>query len=340
MSALRHLHSLDDLSQAQLHRLLDRAEGLRHERCSEALRGRSIVLLFLSPSLRTRVSMELAAQQLGAHYVCLQADAGLWKLEIEEGVVMDGVAAEHMKEAARVLSRYGDLLAVRAFPQKKSWEDDARDPVLNGLKRWSEVPVLNLESSLYHPCQSAADLLTIRNSRGAEPGKIVLAWCDHPMALPVAVPNSFALAVTQMGWDLTIARPEGYDLPPEIMERCRGHAAAAGSSLETTADRDAAFEGARVIYAKSWGRIDRYGAAEQELAERQAEGLARWTIDAAAMNRGENPIFMHCLPVRRNVIVSDDVIDGPGSRVFDQAENRLHAQKAILEWQLGALELS
>jgi N-acetylornithine carbamoyltransferase len=358
-----HVHSLDDLPREQIERILERAERLRGQNSLDLLRGKAIVNLFLSPSLRTRVSMELAAQQLGAHCVTLQEDAGLWKLEFNLGAVMRTDTVEHAKEAIGVLARYGDLLAVRAFPARKSWEEDAKDPILNAFKRWSPKPVLNLESSLYHPCQALADILTIRRvgSQGLRdsgtkglresaarnpqslnpsipqslPGKIVLTWADHPKCLPVAVPNSFALGMTQMGWDLTIARPEGYDLPPEIMQRCREHAKNGVGKLEITDDREAAFAGARFVYAKSWGRIDRYGRETEELSERKERGLAKWITDAAIMKRTDDAYFMHCLPVRRNVVVSDEVIDGPRSIVLDEAENRLHAQKALILEMLG-----
>lgn len=342
-----HVHSLDDLPREQVERVLDRAERIRGQNSLDLLRGKAIVNLFLSPSLRTRVSMELAAQQLGAHCVTLQEDAGLWKLEFNMGAVMRTDTVEHAKEAIGVLARYGDLLAVRAFPARKSWDEDAKDPILNAFKRWSPKPVLNLESSLYHPCQSLADILTIRRQAASDgvptkqgnkvskPGKILLTWADHPKCLPVAVPNSFALGMTQMGWDLTIARPEGYDLPPEIMQRCREHAKRGGGTLEVTEDREAAFAGARFVYAKSWGRIDRYGRESEELAERKQRGLEKWITDAAIMKRTEDAYFMHCLPVRRNVVVSDEVIDGPRSIVLDEAENRLHAQKALILEMLG-----
>lgn len=337
-----HVHSLDNLPRNQIEKILDRADRLRGQNALDLLRGKAIVNLFLSPSLRTRVSMELAAQQLGAHCVTLQEDGGLWKLEFNLGAVMRTDTVEHAKEAIGVLARYADLLAVRAFPSRKSWEEDSKDPILNAFQRWSPKPVLNLESSLYHPCQSLADILTIRRSyrsnnagAGSKPGKIVLSWADHPKCLPVAVPNSFALGITQMGWDLTIARPDGYDLPSEILGRCREHAQQQGGRLEITDDRESAFAGARYVYAKSWGRIDRYGREAEEIAERKERGLAAWIVDREIMARTNEACFMHCLPVRRNVVVSDEVIDGPRSIVLDQAENRLHAQKALILEMLG-----
>jgi ornithine carbamoyltransferase len=330
------IHSLDDLGKDEIEELLDLAETHRNTKKSDILRGRAIILLFLSPSLRTRVSMERAAQQLGADVVTLQSGASLWQFEVEENVVMNGAAAEHMKEASRVLARYGDMIAVRAFPGKQSWEEDSADKVHNGFMKWAPVPILNLESSLYHPCQALADLLTMKRALAEKPrGKVVLSWCHHPKALPVAVPNSFALAASQMGYSLTITHPENYDLPAEIIERCTQYALENKQPLEITSDRDAAFAGAQFVYAKSWGRLDCYGQSEKELADRKERGLERWMIDKEIMSKTDDAWFMHCLPVRRNIIVSDAVIDSSRSLVFEQAENRLHAQKAIILKQFG-----
>lgn len=332
------VHSLDDLSKGEVEELIELAEKYRDVKKSDILKGKAIILLFLSPSLRTRVSMERAAQQLGADVVTLQSGASLWQFEIEEGIVMNGAAAEHMKEASRVLSRYGDLIAVRAFPNRESWEEDAQDKVHNGFMKWASVPILNLESSLYHPCQSLADLITMKRALGSgKRGKVVLTWCNHPKALPVAVPNSFALAASQMGWDLTITHPEGYDLPKEIIERCQSHAEANNQQLTISSDRESSFAGAQFIYAKSWGRLDCYGKTEKELAERKEQGLEKWIVDEDIMATTNNAWFMHCLPVRRGVIVSDGVIDSSQSLVFEQAENRLHGQKALLLKQFQAI---
>ncbi len=325
----QHCYTLSDYSPTELRALLDRAEALRDTRTSDLLCGKSVVLLFLAPSLRTRVSMELAATQLGAQPIVI-TNAGVWKLEFREGVVMNADASEHASEAVRVLARYADVLGVRAFPDRRSWSEDAADPVLSAFLRYSQRPVINLESTRYHPCQALADLLTIERCVSRSPGKIVLQWANHPKALPVAVPNSFALAVTQRGWDLTIARPPGYDLPDDVMTTCRAFADSNQAQFCVTDDRAAACAGAAVVYAKSWGRLDRYGREDDELAERRAASLDRWIVDEHLMQMTDNAYFMHCLPVRRNVVVSDAVIDGPRSLVIEQAENRLHAQKAML----------
>lgn len=338
MSRPRHYYSLADLTPEELRELLNLSEEWRDIKFSDRFRDRTVLNLFMASSLRTRVSMDLAAQHIGAQVVTLTGES-TWKLEFRDGVRMDGETAEHAREAVGVLARYADVLAVRSFPSRKSWEDDRVDPVLNAFLKHSSVPVINLESVLYHPCQVLADLYTIeRDAQGKKPRKVVLTWAPHPRCLPVAVPNSFALGVLNMGWPLTIARPEGYDLPPEVMRRANELANQCGGELTITDDREAAFEGADYVYAKSWGRLDCYGAEERELAERKAANLDAWEVDADIMSRTADAAFMHCLPVRRNVVVSDAVLESPRSLIIDQAENRLHVQKAILVWLLTQLE--
>lgn len=338
MSWPRHYYSLADLTPEEIRVLLDLSEEWRAIKHSDRFQGRTVLNLFMASSLRTRVSMDLAAQQIGAHVITLSAESA-WKLEFRDGVRMDGEAAEHAHEALGVLGRYADILAVRSFPARKSWEEDRQDPVLKAFLKHSPVPVINLESTLYHPCQVLADLLTIeQDTAGKPPKKVVLTWAPHPRCLPVAVPNSFTLGVLNMGWPLTIARPEGYDLPPEIMQRAEKIAAERGATLEVTDDRAAAFKDADFVYAKSWGRIDRYGDEAHELRERTAAKLDSWEVDSAIMSHTADAAFMHCLPVRRNVVASDAVLESPRSLIFDQAENRLHVQKAILVWLLTQLE--
>jgi N-acetylornithine carbamoyltransferase len=331
---VRHFLDLDAIGREDVGRLLALADDLRGKRTLTTLAGKSAILVFFDPSLRTRTSMEIAAAELGARTVVLSPGKDMWTLEHRDGVVMDGGNTEHVKEAVKVLARYGDVIGVRSFPRRKSWEEDRTDPVVGAFARHATVPVINLESALYHPCQSLADVYTIRRALGPKPGKIVLTWANHPKALPTAVPNSFALGVTQQGWDLTIACPEGYDLPEDVITRCARNAERSGSRFDVTADREWALRGAKVVYAKSWGRLDMYGRDEEEIAARRSGGLASWIVDAKAMALTDGAKFMHCLPVRRNVVVADEVIDSADSIVYDQAENRLHVQKAVLAWLL------
>ncbi len=301
---------------------------------SKFLAGRSVALVFFNPSLRTRASMQVGVYELGGNAVVLEPGGTSWTLEHRDGVVMDGDKTEHVAEFVRVLARYCGAIGVRTFAALKNWEEERTDPVLKAFARYSAVPIINLESAMHHPCQAMADMMTIREKLGAGRKRVLLTWAWHPKALPMAVPNSFALAAAQMGHEVVIAHPPGYELDEELMKTVKAQAAAAVGTLEVTNDADAAFEGAEVIYAKSWGAKQFYGAPEREIAER-AQYREKWIVDEQKMARTNGAIFMHCLPVRRNVIVTDGVIDSGASVVIDEAENRLHVQKAILANLLG-----
>ena len=296
---------------------------------SKPLAGQSIALVFFNPSLRTRASMQVGIYQLGGEAVVLEPGGTSWTLEHRDGVVMDGDKTEHVAEFVRVLERYCTAVGVRTFAALKNWDEERIDPVINSFVRHASVPIINLESAMHHPCQSMADMMTIREKLGTGRKRVVLTWAWHPKPLPMAVPNSFALAAAQMGHDLTIAHPEDYDLDEALMSTLSGEATAAGGKVEVVHDIEAAFNDADVIYAKSWGAKRSYGNTEQEIIGR-AKYRKKWIVDEEKMERTNNAIFMHCLPVRRNVIVTDAVIDSPRSVVIDQAENRLHVQKAVL----------
>lgn len=296
---------------------------------SKPLAGKSIALVFFNPSLRTRASMQVGIYQLGGEAVVLEPGGTSWTLEHRDGVVMDGGKTEHVAEFVRVLERYCVAIGVRTFAALKNWDEERMDPVINSFVRHASVPIINLESAMHHPCQSIADMMTIREKLGTGGKRVVLTWAWHPKPLPMAVPNSFALAAAQMGHDLTIAHPEDYDLDEELVSTLSEQATAAGGRVEVVHDIEAAFNDADVIYAKSWGAKRSYGNTEQEIIGR-ARYRKKWIVDEEKMELTNNAIFMHCLPVRRNVIVTDAVIDSPRSVVIDQAENRLHVQKAVL----------
>lgn len=257
-----------------------------------------------------------------------------WTLDHRDGAVMDGDKTEHVAEFVRVLGRYCAAIGVRTFAALKDWQEERADPVLQAFAKYAEVPVINLESAMFHPCQALADMMTIGEKLGAGRKRVVLTWAWHPKPLPMAVPNSFALAAAQMGHHIVVAHPGGYELDEELMRAVQEQTAGGGGSIEVTNDIDAAFDSAQVIYAKSWGGKQFYGAPEKDIAER-AQYRDRWIVDQQKMNTTNSAIFMHCLPVRRNVIVTDEVIDSPASVVIDQAENRLHVQKAILASLVG-----
>jgi N-acetylornithine carbamoyltransferase len=326
-----------DWSREELEGLIESALRFkRGEDSSKPLAGRSVALVFFNPSLRTRASMQVGVYELGGNAVVLEPGGTSWTLEHREGAVMDGDKTEHVAEFVRVLGRYCVGLGVRTFAALKDWEEERRDPVLGAFAKYSDVPVINLESAMHHPCQALADMMTVREKLGEGKKRVLLSWAWHPKALPMAVPNSFALAAAQMGHDLTIAHPLGYELDEELMRDIESQTKDAGGSVRLTSDVNEAFDGAEVVYAKSWGSKTYYGAAERDLEER-AKYRQDWIVDEAKMRRTREGIFMHCLPVRRNVIVTDAVIDSPASVVIGEAENRLHAQKAVMARLLGGV---
>jgi N-acetylornithine carbamoyltransferase len=319
-----------DWSCRELDHLIESA--LRFKRGDEGARplaGRSVALVFFNPSLRTRASMQVGVFELGGNAVVLEPGGTSWTLEHREGAVMDSDKTEHVAEFVRVLGRYCAGLGVRTFAALKDWEDERQDPVLKAFARYSEVPVINLESAMHHPCQAMADMMTIREKLGRGRRRVLLTWAWHPKPLPMAVPNSFALASAQQGHDLVIAHPKGYELDDALMKEIAAKAEESGGSVSVTNDASEAFDGAEVVYAKSWGSLRFYGAPNDDVRER-ASYRSSWIVDEAKMARTREALFMHCLPVRRNVIVTDGVIDSKSSVVIDEAENRLHMQKAIM----------
>ncbi len=320
-----------DWTRAELEGLLDAALSFKRGRATheKTLAGRSIALVFFNPSLRTRASMQVGIYELGGNTVVLEPGGTSWTLEHRAGVVMDGDKTEHVAEFVRVVGRYCAGIGVRTFAALKDWQEERRDPILNAFAKYAEVPLINLESAMHHPCQALADMLTIREKLGAGAKRVVLTWAWHPKPLPMAVPNSFALAAAQLGHELTIAHPAGYELDDELMQDINRAANDAGTKVAVTHDAREAFDGAQAIYAKSWGSHRFYGDAAADLQER-APHRAAWIVDEAKMRRTDSAFFMHCLPVRRNVIVTDSVIDSPASVVIEEAENRLHVQKAIM----------
>lgn len=327
---MRNFLTTADWTREELEGLLEAA--LRFKRGEDAgkpLAGRSVALVFFNPSLRTRASMQVGVYELGGNAVVLEPGGTSWTLEHREGVVMDGDKTEHVKEFVRVLARYCAGIGVRTFAALKDWNEERRDPVLAAFAKFSEVPVVNLESAMHHPCQAMADMLTVREKLGEERKRVLLTWAWHPKPLPMAVPNSFALAAAQMGHDLTIAHPPGYELDEELVGEINGRAFDAGSTVRVTHDVEEAFDGQQVVYAKSWGSRMFYGSPADDIEER-APYRREWVVDSEKMRRTDGAVFMHCLPVRRNCIVTDEVIDSPASVVIDEAENRLHVQKAIM----------
>ncbi len=327
---MNHFLTTSDLSRQDLEALIESAISFKAGDVDpKPLAGRSVALVFFNPSLRTRASMQIGIYELGGNPVILEPGGTSWTLEHRDGVLMDGGKTEHLKEFVRVLERYVSAIGVRTFASLQDWETEKRDPILDAFARYADKPIINLESAMHHPCQAMADMMTIREKLGRQPKKVLLTWAWHPKPLPMAVPNSFALASAQFGHDLRIAHPPGYGLDDELMEQIKAQATVNGGSVETIENVESAFDEVDIVYAKSWGSKAFYGRADEEIQSRA--GLRKdWIVDQAKMARTSDAVFMHCLPVRRNVIVTDSVIDSSRSIVIDQAENRLHIQKAIM----------
>jgi N-acetylornithine carbamoyltransferase len=327
---MRNFLKTSDWTREELEGLLEAASRFkRDEDLRKPLAGRSVALVFFNPSLRTRASMQVGVYELGGNPVVLEPGGTSWTLEHREGVVMDGDKTEHVSEFVRVLARYCSAIGVRTFAALKDWNEERRDPVLAAFAKYSDVPVINLESAMHHPCQAMADMMTVREKLGEGRKRVLLTWAWHPKPLPMAVPNSFALAAAQVGHDLTIAHPPGYELDEGLLGEINSLAFDAGATVSVTHDVEEAFDGQQVVYAKSWGSRMFYGSPADDIEER-APYRREWIVDAEKMRRTDNAVFMHCLPVRRNCIVTDEVIDSSDSVVIDEAENRLHVQKALM----------
>lgn len=329
---MRHFLTTEDWSRAELQTLLDDAETLRTQP-STVMAGKVGAWLFLNPSLRTRTSFQVAASQLGGTSVVLDAASG-WGVEVGDGVVMDGENEEHAKEAVRVLSRYCDVIGLRAFPKFQNWAVERQDAVLNAFAAHSEVPIVNMET-IIHPCQELALMRAIQQrfqQRGwdrPDKKKFLLTWVPHPKGLNTAVANSALMIATKFGMDVTMLCPnEDYVLDERFMAAARANAAEHGGSVTVTHDIASAYDGAHVVYAKSWGALRYIGRQEEERPIREAH--KHFIVDEEKMARTDGGLFSHCLPMRRNVKVTDAVADGPSSMILEEAENRLHVQKAIL----------
>lgn len=328
--------AMEEWSPEEIDGLLALAARVKRGEIPGGLEKKVLAMVFMDPSLRTRTSMETAMFLHGGHAVVLEPGKGSWTLETEIGAVMDGAGVEHIVDAARVLARYADALAVRTFPKGTDWATERLDPVIRNFAKYSDKPVINLESVRRHPCQGLADALTLQEHLG-EPRKkkFVLQWAWHPKPLPTAVPASGAIAAAQLGMDIVVARPDGYDLDPDDMLAIGHLAQSRGGSLTVTDHLEDGVAGADAVYVKSWGALPYFGRPDEEKAARASLRHWRMTPDLLRGTRGGKGIVMHCLPVRRNVEIDDAVLDGPNSVVVDEAENRLHAQRALLLKLIG-----
>ncbi len=282
--------------------------------------NRTLLMVFFNNSLRTRLSTQKAALNLGMNVIVLDINQGAWKLETERGVIMDGDKSEHLLEAIPVMGCYCDLIGVRSFARVESKEDDYNEVILNQFIKYSGRPVFSMEAATRHPLQTFADIITIEEHKRKPRPKVVMTWAPHPKALPQAVPNSFAEGIDWAGYDFVIANPEGYDLAPEFIRGAR-----------VTHDQDEALRGADFVYAKNWSAYEGDSYGKVLCSDRG------WTVTAEKMALTDDAFFMHCLPVRRNMIVSDEVIEGPRSLVIPEAANRVVSAQTVIRKMLESL---
>ena len=328
---MKHFLNTQDCSRAELDALLARAASFKRNRLGNDMQGKSIALVFFNPSMRTRTSFELGAFQLGGHAVVLQPGKDAWPIEFDLGTVMDGDTEEHIAEVAQVLGRYVDLIGVRAFPKFVDWQRDREDIVLKSFAKYSPVPVINMET-ITHPCQELAHIQALQEHFGTTDlrgRKYVLTWTYHPKPLNTAVANSALTIATRMGMDVTLLCPtRDYVLDQRYMDWAAHNVAESGGSLAVSHDIESAYRGADVVYAKSWGALPYFGNWEPEKPIR--DSFKHFIVDEAKMALTDDGVFSHCLPLRRNVKATDAVMDSPRCIAINEAENRLHVQKAIM----------
>jgi N-succinyl-L-ornithine transcarbamylase len=309
---MKHFFSVEDVQ--NLPELLKKALEIKQNPLADLHYGKNktLGLIFFNPSLRTRMSSQKAAYNLGMNVITMNVGSDGWQLETEEGAIMNGGKAEHIKEAAMVMSAYCDVIGIRCFAGLEDKAEDDAEKVLMGFMKFATVPIINLESSTLHPLQSFADLITIESFKKVQKPKVVLTWAPHPKALPQAVPNSFAQWMNATDYDFVITHPKGYELDKKFAQN---------APIEYNQDK--ALEGADFVYVKNWSALEPYGKIlSQDLS---------WTISDEKMALTNNGKFMHCLPVRRNMIVNDSVIDGENALHIHQAANRVVSMQTILK---------
>ncbi|MDE2091573.1 MAG: N-acetylornithine carbamoyltransferase [Gammaproteobacteria bacterium] len=327
---MKHFTRIADLGVAGTANVLDEALAWKRQAPGAHLAHKILGMVFFNPSLRTRASFEAAMLRGGGHAIVLEVGSGVWKLEDRSGVVMDGDRPEHIREAIPVLGRYVDALAVRTFGALLDDDADVSDPVMSAFRELAGAPVISMESAREHPCQGLADLLTVRERFGAtQKLPVTLTWAPHIKPLPKAVPHSFLLTAAAAGCEVRVAHPPGFDLHPAVLAEAQDYARHSGGSVAVSTDQQQAVSGSQVIYAKAWGPATKQ--VQPDAAPARIATYRDWMITNKILSSASrDAIFLHCLPVRRNVEVADEVLDGIQSRVIDEAENRFHVQRVLL----------
>lgn len=326
---MQHFLTTENWSKSDLQGILDFAKDLKQSPIQPLLKNKSIALLFFNPSLRTRTSFEIGIEQLGGHAVVLQPGKDAWPIEFKLGSVMDGEAEEHVKEVAQVLSSYCDLIAIRAFPKFLDWQQDKLDSLLKSFAQYATVPVINMET-ITHPCQELAHIMTLQEKLGDLQGKkYVLTWTYHPKPLNTAVANSALMIASKFGMDVTLLCPtEDYVLDEHYMQSAQSNCQQNNQHLSVTHDIEQAYSDADIVYAKSWGALPYFGQWQKEKLIR--DQYKHFMVDEQKMALTNKGLFSHCLPLRRNVKATDAVMDSDYCVAIQEAENRLHVQKSLM----------
>lgn len=326
---MKRLVDLAELQREEVTSLLSLAQRLQERPEPQALAGKILGLVLFNPSLRTLASFQAGMARLGGSSFVISPGQGTWQLEMRDAAVMNGTAAEHVKEAMPVLASYCDALGVRLFAQWRDLQADLADTAFNAIAELVDKPLVNLESALSHPCQALADWKTLDELGVAANSRFVLSWVYHPRALPLAVPATAVHMAAMRGMEVVVLRPQGFELPEQVLRKAQRAAALSGGSVRETADRSEALEGAQILYAKEWGSTRHYGDSAGDAQLRAT--LTDWCVtEAWFASTARSCRLMHCLPVRRNTAIADEVLDGPRSAVLHEARNRMSVQMAVL----------
>jgi ornithine carbamoyltransferase len=331
---MRRFLDLADFSRDEVLDLLSLAQALQDKPETRVLAGKVLGLVFFNPSLRTLASFQSGMARLGGSSFVITPGQGTWQLETQPHAIMKGTAAEHIREGIPVLASYCDAMGVRAFADGKNLAADLGERLFGMIDALCDKPLINMESAMNHPCQALADWRTLDELQVPTRAKFVLSWAYHPKALPLAVPAATVHMAAMRGMEVVVLRPEGYALPAQIMQKARAAAAASGGSVTETTDRASAMSGASILYAKEWGTTTYYGDVEAD--SRLRADLSEWCVREPWFQGAQaDAKLMHCLPVRRNVAVAEEILDGPRAMVKREAFNRLPVQMAVLHRMLA-----
>jgi N-acetylornithine carbamoyltransferase len=327
---MKNFANIEDFSFDFLSSIVSEAINLKKNKFNNNLKNKTMVGLFFNPSTRTRTSFELAMIHQGGHFISLEPGTKSWGIDYEENITMDGNNEEHLKEVVNVLGEYADCIGVRAFPKFENWDYDKKDIILNNMLKWSSVPIINMET-ISHPTQALAMLMTMQEKfTNLKKKKFVLTWSYHPKGLNTAVANSALVVAAMSGMNVTVVNPPDYNLDEKYINTAKNFLKLNGGSLTLSNNQEESLKDADFVYVKSWGSLNQYGHYNFEEQSKHKD----WMLTQKKMNLTNNAYISHCLPVRRNVVIADEVLDSRNSLIYQEAGNRLHVQKAILNYLL------